>query len=98
MPILIEIAKKDIGLRGQAVEALIAIGADVAPELLTRLLSDPSIYLRKRIILLMSQFNYRPALPLLRPLLREESASIGSTTLQAVTQMNDKTRCPKSAG
>lgn len=89
VPLLIEIAQKDIGLRGLAVEALIAIGADIAPELLNNLLADPSVYLRKRLIALMVQHNYVQALPLIRPLLRAENASTRSAALQAVTQMMD---------
>jgi hypothetical protein len=89
VPLLIEIAQKDIGLRGLAVEALIAIGAEIAPELLNNLLADPSVYLRKRLIALMVQHNYVQALPLIRPLLRAENASTRSAALQAVTQMMD---------
>ncbi len=89
VPLLIEIAQKDIGLRGLAVEALIAIGAEIAPELLNNLLSDPSIYLRKRLISLMVQHNYIQALPLIRPLLRVENASTRSAALQAITQLGD---------
>ena len=89
-PLLIEIAQKDIGLRGLAVEALVSIGSEMAPELLSGLLADPSAYLRRRLILLMTQFNYKPALPQLRELLREESASIRSAALQAVTEMKDE--------
>lgn len=88
-PLLIEIAQKDIGMRGLAVEALIAIGKEIAPELLNNLLADPSIYLRKRLIMLMIQHNYVQALPLIRPLLRVDNASTRSTALQAITQMAD---------
>ncbi len=89
VPVLIEIAQKDIGLRGLAVEALIAIGAEIAPELLNNLLADPSVSLRKRLIALMVQHNYRQALPLIRPLLRVENASTRSAALQGITQMAD---------
>jgi HEAT repeat protein len=84
-----EIAQKDIGLRGLAIEALIAIGADVDAELLTGLLADPSVYLRRRLILLIIQQNYRRALPQLRPLLRDANISIRGAAIQAVTQMQD---------
>jgi HEAT repeat protein len=89
VPTLIDIAQKDVGLRGLAVEALIAIGAEIDPNLLTNLLTDPSIYLRKRLIALMTQHSYRQALPLIRPLLRVDNASTRSAALQAITQMND---------
>jgi HEAT repeat protein len=89
VPLLVETAQKDIGLRGLAVEALISIGVDFDPELVTNLLSDPSVYLRKRLMALITQHNYRPALPLVRPLLRSENASTRSAALQAVTQLND---------
>lgn len=89
VPTLIEIAQKDIGLRGLAIEALIAIGAEVDAELLTGLLADPSVYLRRRLILLIIQQNYRRALPQLRPLLRDVNISIRGAALQAVLQMQD---------
>jgi hypothetical protein len=53
------------------------------------LLSDPSVYLRKRLLALMTQHQYRQALPSIRPLLRVENASTRSAALQAVTLMED---------
>lgn len=97
VPLLIEIAQKDIGFRGLAVEALIAIGADIAPEMLAGLLADPSIYLRKRLVYLMIQHNYRPALPLIRTLLDDENATIRVAALQAITQMADAGSLPRVA-
>lgn len=95
VPILIDIAQKDIGFRGLAVESLIAIGADVDPQLLTSLLNDPGIYLRRRLLQLISQYNYRPALPQIRALLEEDNVSIRIAALQAITQMRDISALPR---
>jgi HEAT repeat protein len=89
VPILTEIARQDVGLRGLAVEALIATGADISPQMLSSLLADPSVQLRRRVITLVSKARYRPALPLLRKMLEEDSAVMRSLSLQAVTQMRD---------
>ena len=89
VPTLLEIARQDIGFRGLAVEALIAIGADLDPALLAGLLSDPSIYLRKRLIQLITHYGYQPALPLLRDLLSEENVTVRGAALQAVTDLRD---------
>jgi HEAT repeat protein len=95
VPILTEIARQDVGLRGLAVEALIATGADISPQMLSSLLADPSAQLRRRVITLISKANYRPALPLLRTMLEEDSAVMRSLALQAVTQMRDLEALPQ---
>lgn len=94
-PLLVDTAQKDIGFRGLAVEALIAIGAEIDPDLLARLLSDPGVYLRKRLLMLFAQYNYQPALPLLRPLLNDENFMIRVAALQALTQMRDAEALPR---
>jgi HEAT repeat protein len=93
-PLLIDIAQNDVGMRGQAVEALMHIGANVAPELLTGLLNDPSVNLRRRLVQMMAQFEYRPSLPLLRPLLSTESAAVRGAALSAITRMGDREAIP----
>jgi HEAT repeat protein len=93
--ILTEIVQQDVGLRGLAVEALIATGADISPQMLSSLLGDPSIQLRRRVINLVSKARYRPALPLLRKMLEEDSAVMRSLALQAVTQMRDLEALPQ---
>lgn len=94
VPLLLEIARKDIGFRGLAIEALVAIGADIDLPVLSGLLTDPSIYLRKRLIQLIAQHNYRPALPLLRQLLQEENVTIRVAALQAISEMRDTGSLP----
>lgn len=93
--ILTDIAQKDIGFRGLAIEALVAIGSEIDVQLLSGLLADPSVYLRKRLILLIMQYNYHPALPLLRPLIREENMTIRVAALQAITHMRDESSLPR---
>jgi len=93
--ILIDIAQKDIGFRGLAVEALIAIGADIDPQLLVGLLADPSIFLRKRLIQLITKYNYLPALTLIRPLVHEENITVRAAALQAIVRLKDATALPR---
>lgn len=97
IPILMETAQKDIGFRGLAIEALITIGAEIDPHLLARLLDDPGVNLRKRLLALFAQHDYRPALPLMRPLLNEENFVIRAAALQALTQMGDHDALPRIA-
>jgi HEAT repeat protein len=97
VPLLLEIAQKDIGFRGLAVEALIAIGAALDPDLLVGLLADPSIYLRKRLMQLIAQYDYRLALPLIRPLLQDENVAVRVAALQTLSQMRDIEALPPIA-
>ncbi len=94
-PILIEIAQKDVGLRGLAVEALIASQVELNPEAIAGLFADPSAGLRRRLIGLMAQQNYRQALPFLRKLLEDPSVSSRSAAMQALTQMQDLESLPQ---
>ena len=94
-PLLVEIAQKDVGLRGLAVEALIVIRAELDPEAMSGLFADPSSGLRRRLITLMVQQNYRQALPFLRKLLADTSVASRSAAMQALTQMRDLESLPQ---
>ena len=94
-PLLLDTAQKDIGFRGLAVEALIAIGAEIDPQILARLLADPGVFLRKRLLALFAQYNYQHALPLLRPMLNDENFMIRVAALQALGQMRDSEAVPR---
>lgn len=94
-PLLVEIAQKDVGLRGLAVEALIAIRAELDLEAMSGLFSDPSSGLRRRLITLMAQQNYRQALPFLRKLLADTNVASRSAAMQALTHMRDLESLPQ---
>ena len=89
IPTLLEIAEKEIGLRGVAVEALVEMNAEEAASILSPLLSDPSNRLRRNLIEMMMQSDYETALPLVRPLLRDNAITVRETALAAVSKWRD---------
>ena len=89
IPILVDIAEKEVGLRGVAVEALVEMNAEEAASILSPLLSDPSNRLRRNLIEMMMQANYEAALPLVRPLLRDSAITVRETALAAVSKWGD---------
>jgi HEAT repeat protein len=89
IPLLLEIAEREVGLRGVAVEALVEMKAEVAASVLSPLLSDPSNRLRRNLIEMMMQANYEAALPLVRPLLKDSAITVRETALAAISQWRD---------
>ena len=89
IPTLVDIAEKEVGLRGVAVEALVEMNAEEAASILSPLLSDPSNRLRRNLIEMMMQANYEAALPLVRPLLRDSAITVRETALAAVSKWGD---------
>ena len=90
IPTLLDIAEKEVGLRGVAVEALVEMNAEEAASILSPLLSDPSNRLRRNLIEMMMQADYEAALPLIRPLLKDSAITVRETALAAVSKWNDK--------
>jgi HEAT repeat protein len=90
IPTLVEIAESQVGLRGAAVEALVEMNAEDAASILSPLLSDPSNRLRRNLIEMMMQADYDSALPLVRPLLRDNAITVRETALAAVSKWEDK--------
>jgi HEAT repeat protein len=90
IPTLVEIAEHEVGLRGVAVEALVAMNAEEAASILSPLLSDPSNRLRRNLIEMMMQADYKTALPLVRPLLKDSAITVRETALAAVSKWGDK--------
>jgi len=89
VPTLVEIAEKEVGLRGVAVEALVEMNAEEAAAILSPLLNDPSNRLRRGLIEMMIQADYEIALPLVRPLLRDSAITVRETALAAVSKWQD---------
>ena len=89
IPTLVEIAEKEVGLRGVAVEALVEMSAEEAAAILSPLLSDPSNRLRRNLIEMMIKSDYQTALPLVRPLLRDNAITVRETALAAVSKWQD---------
>ena len=90
IPTLVEIAEREVGLRGEAVEALVEMNAEEAAVILSPLLSDPSNRLRRNLIEMMMQADYESALPLIRPLLKDSAITVRETALAAVSKWGDK--------
>ncbi|HOG46137.1 MAG TPA: HEAT repeat domain-containing protein [Anaerolineae bacterium] len=89
VPLLIEIARHQVGLRSRAVLALLALQAEEAAPLLAGLLADPSSELRAGLIRLMLQAGYRDALPAVRAALDDPGAAVRIAALKAVAQWQD---------
>jgi HEAT repeat protein len=90
IPTLMEIAEREVGLRGVAVEALVEMKAEEAASILSPLLSDPSNRLRRNLIEMMMQADYEAAVPLVRPLLRDNAITVRETALAAVSKWKDR--------
>jgi HEAT repeat protein len=90
IPTLVEIAEREVGLRGVAVEALVEMNAEEAAAILSPLLSDPSNRLRRNLIEMMMQADYKNALPLVRPLLKDSAITVRETALAAVSKWDDR--------
>lgn len=90
IPTLVEIAEREVGLRGLAVEALVEMNAKEAASVLSPLLSDPSNRLRRNLIEMMIQANYKEALPLVRTLLKDHVITIRETALAAISKWQDR--------
>ena len=90
IPTLMEIAEREVGLRGAAVEALVEMKAEEAASILSPLLGDPSNRLRRNLIEMMMQADYEVALPLVRPLLRDNAITGRETALAAVSKWEDR--------
>jgi HEAT repeat protein len=90
IPLLVEIAEREVGLRGVAVEALVEMNAEEAAAILSPLLSDPSNRLRRNLIEMMMQADYEAAIPLVRPLLRDSAIAVRETALAAVSKWQDR--------
>ena len=89
IPTLVKIAEHEVGLRGTAVEALMDMNAEEAAFILTPLLSDPSNRLRRNLVEMMLQADYKAALPLVRPLLKDNAITVRETALAAVSKWHD---------
>ena len=90
IPTLLEIAEHEVGLRGTAVEALVAMNAEETASILTPLLNDPSNRLRRSLIEMMMQADYKAALPMVRPLLKDNAITVRETALAAVSKWGDR--------
>jgi hypothetical protein len=58
--------------------------------ILSPLLNDPSNRLRRSLIEMMMQTDYETALPLVRPLLRDNAISVREAALAAISKWHDK--------
>jgi HEAT repeat protein len=90
IPTLVEIAEHEVGLRSMAVEALVEMNAEEAASVLSPLLNDPSNRLRRSLIEMMMQADYKTALPLVRPLLKDNAITVRETALAAVSKWGDR--------
>ncbi|MFM7152294.1 MAG: HEAT repeat domain-containing protein, partial [Gemmataceae bacterium] len=94
IPLFIDLAREEIGIRGVAVRALIDLRAEQAGPALTSLLGQLAHGLHEEkltcsLLKLMSVLDYRFALPEVRACLEHRLASVRMAALQSVAQMRD---------
>ncbi len=89
IPRLTSIAQHEVGLRSAAVQALIDLGADSISDQLAHMFADPSSALRESLIRMMIQSDYRPALPAIRPLLKDAKMPIRQAALDVISNWHD---------
>jgi HEAT repeat protein len=89
VPILIQIAQREVGLRTRAVQALIELNDERAAPLLVELLNDPSSSLQVSLVKMMIRADYRPAVVAIRPLLRNPNSQVRQIAMEAVIHFKD---------
>jgi HEAT repeat protein len=89
VPILIQIAQREVGLRTRAVQALIELNDERAAPLLVELLNDPSSSLQVSLVKMMMRADYRPAVVAIRPLLKNQNSQVRQTAMEAVIHFKD---------
>jgi HEAT repeat protein len=95
VPLLIEIARDEIGLRGMAVQALIDLRAEEAGPALLPLLarlaqSNTEEKLCNSLLYLMTAIDYRFAAPAVRAFLEHKLAPVRCAALKAVCRWRDR--------
>jgi HEAT repeat protein len=88
-PLLVRVARQEVGLRTKAVQALIDLNAAEAAPLLIDMLTDPGNSLRFTLLKMMVKARYLPALPVIRSLLEDSNSQIRQAALDAVVVMRD---------
>lgn len=89
VPILIQVAQREVGLRTRAVQALIELNDERAAPLLVELLNDPSSSLQVSLVKMMVRADYHPAVVAIRPLLKNPNSQVRQTALDAVIHFKD---------
>ncbi len=89
VPLLIQIAHQEVGLRTQAVQALIEMNDSRVAPLLVDMLADPGSSLRTSLVKMMIKAHYQPAIIAIRPLLHDSNGQVRSAALDAVVVFKD---------
>jgi HEAT repeat protein len=89
VPILVQVARQEVGLRTKAAQALIELDAAEAAPLLIDMLADPGNSLRFTLLKMMVKARYLPALPVIRSLLDDPNTQIRQAALEAVLVFRD---------
>lgn len=89
IPLLVEIATDDVGMRTYAIDALMGIDPVSAAPAVVHMLADKSASLVSGVLRLIVKADYRPAIPLVRPLLCNSDGSVRFHALNALIEWND---------
>jgi len=90
VPVLVQVARQEVGLRTKAAQALIELNAVEAAPLLIDMLADPGNSLRFTLLKMMVKAEYLPALPTIRSLLEDPNSQIRQAALDAVVVFGDR--------
>ena len=94
IPLLLNIAQENVGLRSTAVIALSRIDPVRAAQELGEMLTDPSVPLQTAILDLMAQADHRAALPAVRQLLRTAAPQVRARAASLLAEWGDALSIP----
>jgi HEAT repeat protein len=89
IPLLVEIATKDVSMRTYAIDSLLDINPLSAAPAVAHLLADRSASLVNAVLRLVVKADYRLALPLIRSLLGNSDGTVRFHALHALIDWND---------
>jgi len=89
IPLLTDIAQKNVGVRSRAINALIEMNAEEAVPILIPMLADPGLKIRDSLIRLMVKTNFSATNILLRPLLYDRNTDIKALAITVLANNKD---------
>lgn len=89
VPLLLDIAAKDVSIRTYAIKTLQEIDGSEAAPAVVHLLADRSVNLVAEVLRLVSRADFRTAIPLIRPLLKSPDGSIRNQALRILIEWGD---------
>jgi HEAT repeat protein len=89
IPLLVEIASGDVSMRTYAVKALMELDVQQVAPFVAHLLADRGASLVSEVLRLVEKADFRSALPLIRPLLRNPDGTVRHHALRILLKWED---------